>query len=607
MRIPEGPLIPPEDKDGCVLHEGITYDPRWKMVLLPEELPRSSSSVPAAREVVVAESVRIDLERPTTNYSAPVIVKLSIQLPENLGPSDECIVHIPALGGLHRVWITRVIAPGVQAKLRIEVYDDGNGGPTGDPPYTIMASIYTSGVVPGGIVNRRTSRTAPGRIASERPDPTRVIGSSMCEVVSDSKRSQSNLEMVRSFRVDDVGSDWLYLDYIEAGRNLYLQVEHDDGAVISDGTISIRAYSKNEGNEPYAAACNREISNRDLVHSLVLATRHSGYMFRTIWRIEVSPKQNPAQSTEREGLTLQLFRDRDPERFGENAENRGPLKERLSSAFLCLLPAGERTLPSSGEGAFARAASLRIGIEASDGILDEAKRALVARYILDAVAMWRWSCRQCRVENLLFVEIDGKLYWLRDAASWIREAGGNVKSDFVELRNARAPIPTYSEVDRNDPAVHTVCAVPNNEASQGLRAAQSVLNCQDVPTATVPTPLLLLSFKRRTTGCGADSNIIACEADYQLIEMNVLDYTFREFGAGPVIVPGGSKAVDLFHVLLHEVGHWIGLDHLDIGTSVMASDLSTSRCIDVATARLIGKPVPDQVRSNIPKSFHFRP
>jgi hypothetical protein len=41
------------------------------------------------------------------------------------------------------------------------------------------------------------------------------------------------------------------------------------------------------------------------------------------------------------------------------------------------------------------------------------------------------------------------------------------------------------------------------------------------------------------------------------------------------------------HVLLHEVGHWIGLKHIDSWGNIMSTSLSDSRCIDGTDANAL--------------------
>lgn len=90
------------------------------------------------------------------------------------------------------------------------------------------------------------------------------------------------------------------------------------------------------------------------------------------------------------------------------------------------------------------------------------------------------------------------------------------------------------------------------------------------------------------TACGDSANIIACRADAELTEYNTRDYTFASDGAG-VAIGKGAVEIDLLHALVHEMGHWIGLGHIDSGHSVMAASMERSRCIDRATVAELAK------------------
>jgi hypothetical protein len=90
-------------------------------------------------------------------------------------------------------------------------------------------------------------------------------------------------------------------------------------------------------------------------------------------------------------------------------------------------------------------------------------------------------------------------------------------------------------------------------------------------------------FRDGPTSCGNDSNVIACRSDVELTEYNARDYRFVIMAAGQETIGTGAIDVDLDHVIAHEMGHWIGLGHIDSGQSLMASSMEDSRCIDMRT------------------------
>jgi hypothetical protein len=119
---------------------------------------------------------------------------------------------------------------------------------------------------------------------------------------------------------------------------------------------------------------------------------------------------------------------------------------------------------------------------------------------------------------------------------------------------------------------------------------------------------ILLRFREGKTACGDSTNVIACRADYELTEYNVRDYTFVAPTTELPAIGHGPQEIDFLHAILHEMGHWIGLEHVAGGESIMASSLETSRCIDyrtVASLALFDETHTQRVKSH-PSAFTMR-
>ncbi len=124
------------------------------------------------------------------------------------------------------------------------------------------------------------------------------------------------------------------------------------------------------------------------------------------------------------------------------------------------------------------------------------------------------------------------------------------------------------------------------------------------PTTLPRTSRARIELQFRESGatyCGTDPEIIACRADNVVTELNTKDYRFR---ASPgTMIGSGAIELDLLPVLVHEMGHWIGLRHLDQGASIMASNAERARCIDEATIAALQKVL--EVAPSGPQAFRL--
>ena len=83
-----------------------------------------------------------------------------------------------------------------------------------------------------------------------------------------------------------------------------------------------------------------------------------------------------------------------------------------------------------------------------------------------------------------------------------------------------------------------------------------------------------------------DPNIIACEKNNS-VELDTHDFAFVSHESEGTFFGKGNRSVDLLRVIAHEVGHWIGLGHLQPG--IMAANFQDADCInDAVVDRLVG-------------------
>lgn len=234
-----------------------------------------------------------------------------------------------------------------------------------------------------------------------------------------------------------------------------------------------------------------------------------------------------------------------------------------------------------------------------------AQRDAVSRLVLSGAALWVRACRECRPENLAIVMIDGQLFVRPGLQRWLKafkatdlaapaKAEVALDDDFennVYLHTGPADeriksLEAYVPAEPLSQNIEAFCAVTPTPGWGETLAAVRIALC--APASLPIARRARIDVRVRPLGatyCGNDPEIFACRADDTLTELNARDFTFR---AGPGVAFGsGTIDLDLLPVLVHEMGHWIGLRHIDRGTSIMASTVDRARCIDETTVTVL--------------------
>lgn len=251
-------------------------------------------------------------------------------------------------------------------------------------------------------------------------------------------------------------------------------------------------------------------------------------------------------------------------------------------------------------------AALQIEFSKNSLPSDEARERLT-NTLLSAVTLWADACVVCRVDHLAVVSVNGRRYVKESLVMWhatqlprfkpytqasLALAEKELASSFepASLVNARdgtvTPVRNLSMYRlASGNLTRDICAIPAlPERLPLIRTSQAAL-CYPTRLDPSSTAKVVVSFVNGRTFCGDSSNIIACRADNELTEYNIRDFRFmtRHSGKTERLVGDGAVEVDLLHVVLHEMGHWIGLPDLSSEETIMAGSLETSRCIDDKT------------------------
>lgn len=362
----------------------------------------------------------------------------------------------------------------------------------------------------------------------------------------------------------------------------------------------VRISVKQPGSGPFQAHCTlRLMSVAQLPReTMTVATSRQGAALTEplIWRVEVVAPRNSDRLTR---VAL---------RYKPEAMQAGS----LPSEFQCAAPPNTRaTMTPSNERAFAGATMLSVRITDPDQMLSTAERKAVADHLLTGMALWRPVCYLCTPDQLVLADVDGSRYALASLVEaldafytgQLREppfpasaALGGKYAQVLSLINARAQgrgLPSsvpYVQVPRPTAGFEGLCKDQFENLPAALKRVRLAWECKGEPSRPDMSNLKAsaqLAFRLTPLeGCPAGANTVACESSALKIELNAKDYRFVS-RPGNQRLGRGKRDVDLQHVLTHEIGHWIGIGHLDEPGSIMNEAMSQSRCIDTAATHAI--------------------
>lgn len=273
---PNDPLVPPTEESACIVHQGLgKYDPRWG-IAMRDTLSAATATTAESRDIEVSGLIKVEISRGSLNFKAPALLRLQIKHPGKEEFVELCSVRTGDIGGeSSQYWLARRL-PGVgPVTLRLEVFDLGSGGPTGEAPYTLEVSVASSNAPRVGRIGRGAN-----------PSPPAAADKGHCELVTEPKRPQAKLEVAHTIVIGPEPREWLRLEYITAARNIYLQLE-PLSETDAPTNITVKAFSKGP-TAAFESICTQGIDARQLTGHMLLAT--SSPLFGNsaqVWRVEL--------------------------------------------------------------------------------------------------------------------------------------------------------------------------------------------------------------------------------------------------------------------------------------------------------------------------------
>jgi hypothetical protein len=198
---------------------------------------------------------------------------------------------------------------------------------------------------------------------------------------------------------------------------------------------------------------------------------------------------------------------------------------------------------------FISAVGLSITIDAPAVECNTTCRGAIRNAALDSIAFWRAACSRCERNHLLAVRVDGEMFIderLTLEGPAVLTPGGSGTTFFAL---SGRPVAQYVRLTATPPAVTARLRADATPLAKFLAGNDS------------GAPAMHIAVAGRPSRCGGSADVIGCAGAGMPIELNANDFVF--VGNDSPLFGRGEERIRLDIVMLHEIGHWFGLPHVD--------------------------------------------
>lgn len=255
---------------------------------------------------------------------------------------------------------------------------------------------------------------------------------------------------------------------------------------------------------------------------------------------------------------------------------------------------------------------LAVRISYPDGACGSDCRRKVADAFVSALNLWRQQCLRCGVGMFAFVIIDDIVYIEQNIARMFTDLrlplGQRIVNSHQALLGLTGDQPSgdghvfgsYARLERTDPSIADFCTRRFGEPFQQLWPTRLRSAACNVSDQTAPPPLATIKFVEEPP-CGR-AEFIACGQRDSGIEMDLVStaYVFRDdptavsVGEAPILLGSAfAERVDIEAVFIHEIGHYLGLGHLQTknlparSPAAMLDTLDDDSCLSLAETMML--------------------